>query len=352
MREKIVIGLDMDGVIVDNTENKIRHAAELGFALAAHQTPSDVIETVVPELILEKMRFFLYNNPPTALEAALVPGAAEGLAVLQRMGIPFFLISRRQKPELARELLKRHGLWGKYFDENNAFFVETAEDKNIKATELGVNVYLDDQPSVLEKLTNVPQKFLMDRFKCFTKASYQRVRSWEDFLGKILHKNSTKIGIFKAYDIRGKYPEEINEKIAARIARVLACKFLKVAPRQARGINIVVGHDARLSSKSLYKAILKGIGNPAFAKASAGRQESGIRRTKKILTIHDSRFKIHAVGMITTPMLYFLVNHFKAIGGIMITASHNPPEFNGMKVVGPKAVPMSGKEIQALIAVK
>lgn len=130
--------------------------------------------------------------------------------------------------------------------------------------------------------------------------------------------------IFKAYDIRGRYPEEINEKIAVRIARSLARYFFKEAPQQARGITIIVGHDARLSSPKLYKAVL-----------GVMCQVSGV--------------KIIEVGLITTPMLYFLVNRLKAAGGIMITASHNPKEFNGMKVVGPKAAPMSGEEIKKLV---
>lgn len=85
------------------------------------------------------------------------------------------------------------------------------------------------------------------------------------------------------------------------------------------GKKIVVAHDARLSSPALYKAVLKGIGKRALG-----------------------------IGTATTPMFYFLVNKLKATGGIMVTASHNPKEFNGLKVVGKKAVPISGKEILSL----
>ena len=49
--------------------------------------------------------------------------------------------------------------------------------------------------------------------------------------------------------------------------------------------------------------------------------------------------------MVTTPMLYFLVNQLKATGGVMITASHNPKEFNGLKIMGAKADPVSGEDI-------
>lgn len=119
--------------------------------------------------------------------------------------------------------------------------------------------------------------------------------------------------IFKAYDIRGRYPEEINEEAVAEIAKALAKYFQKG--------KIIVGHDARLSSPSLYKTLLKS------------------------LKISKVKFKIIPAGMITTPMLYFLVVKLKAAGGIMITASHNPKEYNGLKIVGPDAGMVSGKEI-------
>ena len=127
--------------------------------------------------------------------------------------------------------------------------------------------------------------------------------------------------IFKAYDVRGIYPSEINEKIAARIAGVLANYF----KTKSRNPKIVVGRDTRLSSPALYQAVLDGV----------KRQASSV--------------KIIEAGMITTPMLYFLVNHFKTAGGIMITASHNPKQYNGLKAVSSEAAPISGKEIERLI---
>lgn len=116
--------------------------------------------------------------------------------------------------------------------------------------------------------------------------------------------------IFGAYDIRGRYPGEINEVITQKIISGLSREILEKG-------KIVVGHDARKSSPALYRACLKVLGSRAIR-----------------------------AGMITTPMLYFLVNKLKAGGGIMVTASHNPKEWNGLKVAGPKAVPISGDEIE------
>lgn len=119
--------------------------------------------------------------------------------------------------------------------------------------------------------------------------------------------------IFRAYDIRGKYPKEINEESVTEIIPAII-NILK--PKI-----IVVGHDTRLSSPSLYRAAIKE------------------------LTTNNLRPTTIEVGVATTPMFYFLVNRLKADGGIMITASHNPKEYNGIKIVGKNASPISGKEI-------
>ena len=129
--------------------------------------------------------------------------------------------------------------------------------------------------------------------------------------------------IFKAYDIRGKYPKEINEKAVAEIVEGLMPYFERKA-KSAKRKAIVIGHDARLSSPQLYKAVI-----------------TNLRRSQ--------RLRLVPMGMITTPMLYFFVNKLKAIGGIMVTASHNPKEFNGLKVVGPKAEMISGETIKKVI---
>lgn len=122
--------------------------------------------------------------------------------------------------------------------------------------------------------------------------------------------------IFKAYDIRGRYPEEINEKVVGQITHHLGRYFKKG--------KIVVGCDARISSPKIYQAVL-----------------NTLQYVKGLALIE--------AGMITTPMLYFLVGKLKARGGIMITASHSPKEFNGLKVVKFGAEPMSGTEIRELV---
>lgn len=112
---------------------------------------------------------------------------------------------------------------------------------------------------------------------------------------------------FGAFDIRGIYPDTINEDIAYRIGRYLPVLFdMK---------DIVVGYDIRLSSKSLSDALVKGI------------TESGAN--------------VHFAGLIGTEMIYFSTSHYNFDGGVMVTASHNPKEYNGMKFVRKNSRPIS-----------
>ena len=129
--------------------------------------------------------------------------------------------------------------------------------------------------------------------------------------------------IFKANDIRGKYPSEINEKIISEISRNLSFYFSQLAGQ--RSAKIVVAHDARLSSPGLYNSAITSLNG---------------RNLK--------RLKIIQVGLSTTPMFYFLVKKSKAIGGIMITASHNPKNYNGLKIIDENALPISGWKIKKL----
>ncbi len=114
--------------------------------------------------------------------------------------------------------------------------------------------------------------------------------------------------IFKAYDIRGLYPDEVNEEVAFRIGaayvRLLSAK------------RIVIGYDMRLSSPTLAEAFADGA-------MSAGSD-------------------VMDIGMVTTPLLYFAIIDGGYDGGAMVTASHLPQESNGFKLCREKAIPLSG----------
>ena len=113
-------------------------------------------------------------------------------------------------------------------------------------------------------------------------------------------------GIFKAYDIRGAYPDELNEETAQKIGAAFI--------RYLRAGHIVVGQDMRLSSPALAKAFIEGA-------LSQGADVTDI-------------------GMVTTPLLYFAVIEGKFEGGAMLTASHLPARMNGIKLCREQAVPL------------
>lgn len=120
--------------------------------------------------------------------------------------------------------------------------------------------------------------------------------------------NKTDPQIFKAYDIRGIYPDQLNEEVSYKIGKAFV-QYLK--PK-----NVAVGRDMRLSSDVLWKSLTKGI------------IESGC--------------DVIDLGLCSTDGLYFAVGKFGYDSGIMITASHNPPQYNGMKMCKKKAFPLSG----------
>jgi phosphomannomutase len=115
-----------------------------------------------------------------------------------------------------------------------------------------------------------------------------------------------KIACFKAYDIRGKVPSELNRELAYKIGRAFS-KFTNAK-------KIVIGYDIRKSSVEISEALKNGL--------------------------TDSGVDVIDIGLCGTEMIYFSTPHFDADGGIMITASHNPPEYNGMKFVGRGSVPV------------
>jgi len=115
--------------------------------------------------------------------------------------------------------------------------------------------------------------------------------------------------IFKAYDVRGVYPTDIDEdtlyKIGCATVEILGVKKL------------AVGRDARESGESLMKELIRGI--------------------------TDAGCDVVEIGMITTPMLYFSSWHLDVDGAISVTASHNPAEWNGVKICRKNAVPVGGE---------
>lgn len=119
--DKKIIGFDMDGVIIDHTARKIALAKSFGFKLNKKETPPEVMKRLIPEPEYRKLQYFLYDHPETALLPSLMPGIKSVLARVKRSGLPYCLISRRQKSKMSQKLLEKHGLWPKYFNEKNTY---------------------------------------------------------------------------------------------------------------------------------------------------------------------------------------------------------------------------------------
>lgn len=178
--KKIVLGLDLDGVILDHTNARIAVAKEHGYTLTPEQTPSDIIRTVLPAPVLEKMKYVLYDDPVYSLKAPLMAGVVSALQRLHDRHINFVLISRRENKDIGRATLEAHGIFPKFFNSENVFFVSSAEEKNTQARACGVTHYVDDQIYVLNYLTDIPHRFLFDPMNVFQNSPYPRFTSWDN----------------------------------------------------------------------------------------------------------------------------------------------------------------------------
>lgn len=127
------------------------------------------------------------------------------------------------------------------------------------------------------------------------------------------------MGVFKAYDIRGVYNQDFNKETAYKIGyflpKLLPCDY------------VVVGRDIRLTSDEIFENLCRGI--------------------------NDAGVDVWNIGLSTTPMVYFATVYYKAQASVQITASHNPKQYNGMKISRAMAIPVGGdtglKELERMV---
>jgi len=119
--------------------------------------------------------------------------------------------------------------------------------------------------------------------------------------------------IFRAYDIRGIFGKDLTEEVAARIGAAFA-KFVE-------GKAVAVGRDVRISGEKLRDALVSGL---------------------------VTRCNVTDVGVVPTPLLYFALNRLRKDAGIMVTASHNPPQWNGFKVFRGNGGSIYGKDMETV----
>ena len=123
--------------------------------------------------------------------------------------------------------------------------------------------------------------------------------------------------IFRAYDVRGRVGNDINPEVFRQVGRAYATLI-----RDNSGRTVAIGQDNRESSAGLKAAFTEGV------------RAAGVN--------------VIDIGEVTTPMLYFATAHWGLDGGANITGSHNPVDYNGVKMVHPGAAPLSEDEIQML----
>jgi phosphomannomutase len=122
--------------------------------------------------------------------------------------------------------------------------------------------------------------------------------------------------VFKAYDVRGTYPDQMNEELAYKIGRALTVFLSGESGKPASELSIAVGRDMRLSAPDMMDSYIKGI------------TEGGA--------------DVLSIGQVGTEVTYWIVNHRGLDGGAMVTASHNPAAYTGAKLVRAKSFPLSG----------
>lgn len=120
--------------------------------------------------------------------------------------------------------------------------------------------------------------------------------------------------IFKSYDVRGLYPTSLNEELAYKFGLAYAALIKKENP--GKQLSLAVGYDMRLSSPSLKENLIRGL--------------------------IDSGCNVVDIGLVSTPTFYFAVSFYGYDGGVQVSASHNPKEYNGFKLVRAGAKPISG----------
>ena len=118
---------------------------------------------------------------------------------------------------------------------------------------------------------------------------------------------TSKISCFKAYDVRGRIPTELNQEVAFKIGVAIASYFSTQS--------VVIGYDVRPSSLEILDALAKGI--------------------------QSQQSEVISIGLCGTEEIYFATNYLDSDAGVMITASHNPADYNGLKIVGAGAKPVS-----------
>lgn len=177
------IGFDLDGVIIDHTENKIKKAGEFGFHLAPFQTPHDVLKPFLPRKVYHEVQTYIYNE--ASLSAPPVEKALDIIETLAKTN-SLFIISRRITAEIALAWLQKHNILS-FIPERNVFFVpyNIPYSKDIAAKKVGIGLFVDDETKILRELPSVKTRIHFNQYESAPLSEFNQIKRWQELLAII-----------------------------------------------------------------------------------------------------------------------------------------------------------------------
>jgi len=177
---KLRIGLDLDGVIIDHTRNKIKVAKRLGFDIRPQETVSEILENLMPSDTYRELQHCIYDE--MSMTAKPVVYAIPTIRRISQLGHTLFIISRRHKrANDALKWLKIHGVLP-FIPKRNIAFVSQDKDKVLFVRKFAVDIFLDDKVGNLSYVKKATYPVLFNDLKAdINHDGYTEVRSWPEF---------------------------------------------------------------------------------------------------------------------------------------------------------------------------
>jgi len=177
-KNKIIIGLDFDGVIIDHTEAKLKKARELGYFLKPEQTHGSVMMDFVSREDHRAIQQYIYGS--VTADAPIMEGALDTIKNLAEKYV-LTIISRRTDDfkKYAIEWLENKSIFD-YIPKERAFFASYDEEKNIIAKTNKVSCFVDDRIKYLEIMPDVPHKIVFDQFNMVNSNGFYKIKKWQE----------------------------------------------------------------------------------------------------------------------------------------------------------------------------
>ncbi|MDD4990339.1 MAG: hypothetical protein PHW31_03455 [Candidatus Pacebacteria bacterium] len=173
------IGIDLDGIIINHTENTLKTAGSFGFALKKEQTVYQIMKGLIPQEERRKISKIVYGK--LSLSPPPWTYALSSMKKLHRKGLELFILSARQQSHYALKWLKKYGVT-KDVPLKNIFFVKESEDKAAIVRKIKVDIFLDDKTTVLESIQKYCLPVWFNPHKLKNALEFKEVHSWLEFV--------------------------------------------------------------------------------------------------------------------------------------------------------------------------